>query len=122
MQERRSAPRIPERLSVMLADQGQEFLVETKNLSASGAYCTVDRFIPPMTKLSVRYALPNGPHPMEIHCSGVVVRTEPTIAHADRAGYHIAIFFTDVSDRDQAAIQQFVQRLLPSPAAVRSDP
>lgn len=110
--ERRQAPRASERVSVAVTENGAAFRAETNNLSATGAYCTVDRFIAPMTKLQIEYELPNGPRRVRIRCAGVVVRIEPVVEHADRGRYHMAIFFTDLTERDRSVITRFVRERL----------
>jgi len=115
--ERRRAPRVAERVAVTMTDAGAQLTAETKNLSASGAYCTLNQFLAPMTKLQLRFELPGGVRHRTIRCSGVVVRVEPVIATADRGHYHVAIFFTDLAPRDREAIARFVQqRLAAAPA------
>jgi len=116
-EERRRAPRLSERVAVAISDAGTELKTETKNLSASGAYCTLDRFIAPMSKLQLRFDLPNGSRRVVIQCAGVVVRIEPVIANTERGQYHVAIFFTELSERHRAAIGRFVrQRLATAPS------
>lgn len=108
--ERRQAPRVTEQVPVAITEAGTELRTETKNLSGLGVYCTVNRFIAPMTKLALRLELPNQRHPVMVQCTGVVVRAEPAVAHAERGVYHVAIFFTEMTDQDRAAIAQFVGR------------
>ena len=118
-QERRRVPRIAERVPVAIHDAGTELHTETNNLSVSGVYCTLDRFIAPMTKLELHCELPDGDRHVRIRCSGVVVRVEPVVANAERGRYQVAIFFTDMAERDRSAISRFVQRRLsstPSPS------
>lgn len=115
--ERRRAPRVPERVALSILDAGNELLTQTNNLSASGAYCTLDRFIAPMSKLALRFDLPNGSRRVPVRCAGVVVRVDPVIVNADRGKYHVAIFFTELSERHRAAIGRFVRERL---AAVSS--
>ena len=110
--ERRRSPRVDERVALSLSDAGTELRTETRNLSASGAYCTLDRFLAPMTKLALRFELANGSRRVTIRCSGVVVRVEPVIASAERGQYHVAIFFTELAERDRAAISRFVSQRL----------
>ena len=110
--ERRRAPRIDERVSLAITDGGAELATETHNLSASGVYCTLDRFITPMSKLQLRFELPDGARRTTIRCAGVVVRVEPVIAGAERARYNVAIFFTELSERNRSAISRFVRRRL----------
>ena len=111
-QERRGAPRVAERISIAVTDAKTELRTETTNLSAAGAYCILDRFIPPMTKLQLDLELPDGSRRVRIRCTGVVVRVEPVVAEGQLGRYQTAIFFSDLSERDRAAISQFVQRRL----------
>ena len=110
--ERRAAPRVDTHLPLSLGDEAAELLTTTHNLSASGAYCTVRRFLPPMTKLQVRLELPSTPHPLPIECQGIVVRVEPPEPAPRRTSYRVAIFFNDLSQRDRASLAQFVQTRL----------
>ncbi|MBI4342633.1 MAG: hypothetical protein HY599_04645, partial [Candidatus Omnitrophica bacterium] len=80
-------------------------------------YCLLDRLIPPMTKLQLEFELPDGGRRLRIRGTGVVVRAEPVVSSAERGQYHIAIFFSEMSERHRAAISKFVrQRLSPSPS------
>ena len=111
-QERRNTPRVAERITLAIAEGDGLIQAETNNLSASGVYCTLERLIPPMTKLEVQFELPHGRQRASIRCSGVVVRVEPIIASPDRARYHTAILFTDLAEPDRSAISQFVRQRL----------
>ena len=117
--ERRTAPRVAERIRFALLQDGNTLEAETRNLSTSGAYCTTSRFIAPMTKLQVQFDLPGGARKSTIRCTGVVVRAEPVIAAPDRGEFHIAIFFSDLSERDREAIAQFVRARLASATPTR---
>ena len=111
--ERRREPRAAERLPLAIQDAGAELTTETHNLSASGAYCTLDRFIAPMSKLQLHFELPNKGHrPTSIRCSGVIVRVEPVISSAQQGRYHVAVLFTELAERDRAAIARFVRQRL----------
>ena len=114
--ERRQAPRVSHRVSLGITGDGTTLQTETVNLSAAGVYCTLDRFLAPMTKLQLDYEVPDGARRVRIQCTGVVVRAEPVIASADRGRYHIAIFFTDLSDRDRSVLSRFVQQHLARPS------
>ena len=116
-QERRRTPRITERVRVAIREDTAELRTETTNLSTAGAYCTLDHPVSPMTKLRLTFELPNGSRHVRVRCQGVVVRVEPVIASPERGCYHVAIFFTQMSDRDRSAISRFVrQRLSASPS------
>ena len=114
--ERRRTPRTAEKLPVVISDASDELQTETHNLSASGTYCTLNRFIAPMTKLTLQFELPNGSRRSRIRCSGVVVRTEPMIANVERGRYHVAILFTELAERDRSAIARFVTQRLTAPS------
>ena len=109
--ERRRAPRAAERVALSIGDAGTALQTETKNISASGAYCTLDRFLAPMTKLQLQFELPRGSRRARIRCSGVVVRVEPVVS-PERGQYNTAIFFTELSERDRSVIARFVRERL----------
>lgn len=111
LRERRRHPRAPERVVVAVTEDGTVLQTHTRNLSASGAYCTVNRFVPPMTKLDLQFELVNGSRHVAIRCSGVVVRIEPAPT-TEQARYNVAIFFTELSDRNRSAITRFIRRRL----------
>lgn len=145
--ERRRAPRAAERIPLAITGAEATIQAETKNLSASGAYVTLDRFLAPMTKVQLQLELPTTPNSIprrgattsgekapcsgssrasetsrgttSIRCAGVVVRVDPIITQAEQGRYHIAVFFTDLSDRDRSAIARFVSQRL---SANRSTP
>jgi len=118
--ERRGAPRVASRLPLTLTRQAEEFVTRTKNISASGAYCQIPRFVAPMTKLQVWLEIPSRSHPARIECQGVVVRVEPSRINPHPARYHVAIFFSDLADRDRSIIARYVQqqlRITPPPVS-----
>ena len=117
--ERRQAPRVTERVTLALRDATAEFRTETKNLSTAGAYCTLDRFLAPMTKLQLAFELPDGARRVRVRGEGVVVRVEPVIADADRGRYHVGIFFTEMTERSRSAIARFVLHRLAARPSTR---
>ena len=110
--ERRSHVRAPEQVSLSIRDAGTALTTETKNLRASGVYCTLNRFIAPMSKLELQFELPNGARRVKVRCTGVVVRVEPVVVNVERGRYNIAIFFTELTERHRSAIGQFVRQRL----------
>jgi len=112
MRERRRVPRIAEQVVMAITDAGTELTTESHNLSAAGVYCTLDRFLAPMSKVQLHFDLPNGARSSKVRCTGVVVRVEPVIANASRGRFNVAIFFTEVSNRDRSAITRFVRQRL----------
>ena len=115
--ERRRAPRVSERVPLALTGEGAGIHTESENLSAAGVYCTLNRFISPMTKLQVQLELPDGAKRVRVRCEGVVVRVEPVIDSAERGRYHVAVFFSDLAERDRAAISRFVAQRLAARAS-----
>jgi len=65
-----------------------------------------------MSKIEVILLVPtkaNGKQTKKIRCKGAVVRTEPVILKdVEQAHYNIGIFFTDISKKDQRAIEAYV--------------
>jgi len=110
MRERRQVPRIAERVALAITDAGTELTTESHNLSTAGVYCTLDRFLAPMSKVQLQFELPNGARISKVRCTGVVVRVEPVIANADRGRFNTAIFFTELSDRNRSTISRFVRQ------------
>ena len=104
---RRKDPRIAHRVPLHLTHEVEVTKTESENLSASGVYCTVKHYIPLMTKLKIRVALPTE-HGSHIDCRGVVVRIEPPV-ESKRATYNVAIFFNDLADDDRTRLAGYVQ-------------
>jgi len=112
MQERRRYRRAKGQLPLKIADKTFDIITETADISSSGIYCRVTRLLPLMSKIEVVIFVPsknNGPHIKKIRCKGVVVRSEPVILKdAEKAHYNVAIFFTEVSKRDQKTIEEYI--------------
>ncbi len=108
--ERRSSPRASHRLPIILNGGVNELVTKTENISASGAYCTLSRYVPLMTKLQVKLELPAEPKPKRLTCYGVVVRIDPPAPGGRGTRYKAAIFFHDLSDHDRAALAHYIQQ------------
>lgn len=112
MIERRKNIRVSKHIPLKLADTAFDVITETVDISSSGAYCRVTRNLPLMSKIEVVLLVPGKESESltkKIRCKGVIVRTEPAILKdADRAHYNIAIFFTDISKRDQRIVEDYV--------------
>lgn len=110
--ERRQYPRIEQRLPLKIAADGYDFVTTTQNVSCIGAYCHVNRYIPPFTKIMVRLTLPrafgNKDNNSNVECKGVVVRTEDV----NNGGFNIAIFFNEIKNSQRQAISQYISQLL----------
>lgn len=111
--ERRKDPRLENNIPVKICQEGGDLVTETKNISRSGAYCCVNQYIAPMTKLKVHLLLsaPGGEKSAakKISCEGVVVRSEPM---PDEKNYSIAIFFNNIKKRDAECLSDYVKTYL----------
>lgn len=108
--EKRRDPRVENSLSIKLSSPQVDIVTETKNLSSSGVYCKVDRYLEPMTRLGIILLLPQRRNSRvttrKVSCGGVVVRTENI---PDGAGFNIAVFFNDISAKDSKVLADFVR-------------
>jgi len=111
--ERRKDPRLENNIPVKICQEGGDLVTETQNVSRSGAYCRVNQYIEPMTKLKIHLLLsfPKSGKGVtkKISCEGVVVRSEPAL---DDGKYHIAVFFSDITKRDAECITDYVDTCL----------
>ncbi len=110
-EDRRKFPRLSENIPVKICGEEFDTVTETQNVSRAGAFCRVEEYIEPMTKLKVQLLLSvrkgKRLQTKKVACDGVVVRTEP--ASDNEKGYYVAIFFNDISDKDANAISDFIQ-------------
>lgn len=111
--ERRQYPRVEQKLPVNVAADGYDFTTLTKNISCVGAYCHIDKYIPPFTKVAVKITLPimcqSGERDSNVECKGVVVRTEDETS----GGFNIAIFFNEIKDAQRNKISHYISQFLP---------
>ena len=112
-QERRQHPRLAGNIPLKICCGEFDVVTETQNISRSGAYCRVNKFIEPMTRLKICLLLPfrrdHRTVTKKINCEGIVVRTE-SLPHSD--AFHVAIFFNDIQTRDGDTIAEFVDNML----------
>ncbi|MBN2097725.1 MAG: PilZ domain-containing protein [Candidatus Omnitrophica bacterium] len=111
--DRRAHPRTERSLPLKISKQGLDVIAETRNLSCSGVYCRVNKAVPLMSKIGVTMLLPihsaQKISTRKVKCNGVVVRSEPVIIQeADTACQNIAIFFTELAQKDRSTIAQYV--------------
>lgn len=111
--EKRKDPRIDQNIPVKISTKEFDIVTESKNLSASGAYCVVDKPLELMTKLKIQLLLPlrkkNKTVVKKISCQGVVVRSQFQIS---KNNYNIAIFFSDILEKDKKVISEHVKKCL----------
>ena len=107
--ERRKDPRVDSNLPLKLFHDQGDIVTETGNISRSGSYCKVSKYIEPMTKLKICLFIPMKKDGKSINkkicCEGVVVRSEPTEKEGE---FSIAIFFNNISQRDAETISEYV--------------
>ena len=112
MKEKRSTPRIEEKLPIRVAEGDYQAVVETKNVSASGVYFITEKPMPLMSKVVITLLLPGGPRKnTKIECSGTVVRVVPVPAQ-DKTTYETAIFFDDITEKSKNIISRHVKRAI----------
>lgn len=109
--ERRLHPRIEKQLPMNILANGYDFSTTTQNISCLGAYCNIDKYIPPFTKIMIRLNLPfkSASTGHSVECKGVVVRSED----ASDGGFNIAIFFNNISETQKQRISQYVNQFIP---------
>ena len=111
IKERRIHPRLEHKLPFNVAVNGYDFSTTTHNISCVGAYCHLEKYIPPFTKISVKLSLPNKIHSDRntiVECKGVVVRSEDE----SNGGFNIAIFFNQMRDEQRKKIASYISQFL----------
>ena len=107
--ERRRHARLEHAVPVKISGGDFDIVTQTRNISCSGAFCQVSKYLAPMTKLKVHLLLPSrsGTKTVSKHidCEGVVVRAQSA---PQEDCFNTAIFFSDIKSRDSAAIARFV--------------
>jgi hypothetical protein len=111
-EERRLHPRIDKNLAINVAANGYDFVTSTHNISCLGAYCTIDKYIPPFTKVKIKLNLPIASKGVrtncDVDCHGVIVRTEDD----PNGKFNIAIFFNEIKDQPRQKIVQYVKQFI----------
>ena len=114
--ERRRSPRVEGQLSLKLTAPKFGLATETKNVSARGVYCRVDRHIPFMTKLKVSLVVPiqQGSQTVSrtIHGEALVVRSESQLVKDGQEKHFVALFFERMKPSDRLHLERYVQAAL----------
>ncbi len=113
IRERRRSLRVEESLPFTIGQRGYEIEARTVNIGYHGAMCELDRDIPMMTQLSIALTLPAaGPsgRPRRVSAKGVIVRKERDGIPGGKV--RVAIFFSDIQPKDEAALREFIDRRL----------
>ncbi len=111
--DRRKHPRLTKNLPLKLSLDGFDLVTETKNLSCSGAYCEINKYLEPLTKLQIILLLPFKKKDKIItkkfSCQGVVVRADSV--PLKNSHYNIAIFFNDIQKKEMNKISDYLGSL-----------
>jgi hypothetical protein len=106
--ERRIHPRIDKQLPMRVAVNGYDFVTNTQNVSCLGTYCSINKYIPPFTRVKIKLDLPIKNVIQPVECEGVIVRAED-----DADGkFDIAIFFNKIKDQPKQRLTEYVSQFL----------
>lgn len=109
-QERRSHPRFDANVPVKICCDDFDLVTETKNLSRNGAYCRVNKYLEPMTKLKIQLLLPvrhnNKVTTKKVICHGIIVRVEEV---PDADVFNVAVFFSEILNRGAESITEYIK-------------
>jgi len=119
--ERRLHPRLEQKLPFKVAANGYDFSTTTENISCLGAYCSINKYVPPFTKVAIKLTLPvrtkEDDKNYTVDCQGTIVRT----IDKDRNNFNIAIFFNRINNAQRKIITEYISQFLPqSPSIVTS--
>lgn len=110
--EKRCHARIKKNLPIKIKHKDFDFdiVTETKDISCAGAYCQVDRYLAPLTKIKTKILLPfkKKNKSQYIDCTGIVVRSEKTNNNLEEQ-YNIAIYFNEINKTNMQKINHFIK-------------
>ena len=108
-QERRRSPRLFKSIPIKLCQESGDIVTQSVNISHSGMYCRIDKYIEPMTRLKIHLLIPikkSGKNSTKkVSCQGAVVRTEQIPGTEE---YNLAIFFNEIAQRDAELISEYI--------------
>ncbi|MBU1121267.1 MAG: PilZ domain-containing protein [Candidatus Omnitrophica bacterium] len=123
MVEKRKHSRIKRFLPLKLSHTECDILTETKDISVSGAYCSVDKPLEVMTRVNIVLLLAvkksKSKVVKKINCKGVVVRRD-YIKDNGKHSYHVGIYFNDMDERDKKTLLSYVNSIHKSSELVES--
>lgn len=116
--ERRRSSRIKKNIPLKIKEASFDSVSETKNLSSSGLYCKIDKYVAPLSKVDMILLIPQlslkkleeKEQCKRIECVGTVVRTELVNDPVEGDYYNVAIFFSEIKKSDKAAIEKFIKQ------------
>lgn len=120
--ERRLHPRLQQKLPFKVEANGYDFSTTTENISCLGAYCSINKYVPPFTRVAVKLTLPirsrNGEKNRTVDCQGTIVRT----VDKDKNNFNIAIFFNRINNSQRKIITEYINQFLPQAPAAATSP
>lgn len=110
--ERRRHPRILKRLPIKVRADLFDLSAETTNISSSGVYCQLGKYIEPMTKVNIVMLISlkqknDKVVTKKIKCEGVVVRVEKS--QANDARFNVAVFFSGITKANTSIISRYIE-------------
>jgi len=111
--EKRKHPRVNKSLPIKIRNRDFDIVTETKNISCVGAYCQVDKYVAPFTKIKATVLMPSKTKKANnsINCEGTVVRVEKINNDLEQQ-YNIAIYFNQISKTNISKIDRLVKEYL----------
>ena len=111
-QDKRRSPRVRENLPIKITEGGENLVVESKNISSSGAYCITLKPVPLMSKVALTMLLPGpGNKKCRVDCGGTIVRILPVCVEGKNV-FEAAIFFDNITDQARANIDRYVKSIM----------
>jgi len=111
--DKRVHPRFILSLPLEINTSRFHLLTRTKNISCSGIYCEINRYIPLRTKLSVSMKLSffiDGKKVQRtVNCPAEVVRIDPPTKRVI-ANYNVGIVFSGIKEKNRDLILQYVHQ------------
>jgi len=111
MKEKRQSPRFEKSVPIRISELEFDILTETKNISASGAYCSISKPLKLMTKLNTVLLIPLKRNKTKtvkkITCSAIVVRLEHS-SEDKKYPYRIGVYFSDIKEKDRKTLNAYI--------------
>ena len=111
--ENRNHPRFILMLPLEIRSADFSLETQTKNISCSGLFCDVDRFIPRETeiKVSMKLSLKIDEHIVRktINCPAKVVRIDPPNPRGD-INYNIGVEFSSIREADRELLSKYIHK------------
>ena len=112
--ERRRSPRVAGEIPLKIRYADYDIIGQTQDISAIGTYCTLNKYIPPFSVISIILLLPLKNESKTIianlRCRGVVVRSNSS--PNENKQYEIAIYFNRLRESDRSKLSKYVQQFL----------